>query len=87
MDLWFQLSGTVCDSTIAVIEKLQSKILRAITTPRGSYTKIVQNSGSYMKRFDKHPRELAINILDTGACVYGLKIQEPLDLPYRLYKF
>lgn len=93
-----QLWGTASNSNIAVIERFQSKVLRAITDApwfvanRDIYSDlqvptvsevIVKCSKDYTQRLEVHPNVLAINLLDNSQQTRRLKRKTPLDLVYR----
>lgn len=94
IELW----GTASTSNVEILQRFQSKVLRIITEApwyvRNSVIhrdlkiacvkEVIQiNSLKYLKKLEKHPNNLAVNLLDNSVTISRLKRISPLDLPVR----
>lgn len=93
-----QLWGTASNSNIEILERFQSKILRAMTgapyfIPNSEIredvkvntvkSEVVKFSAKYLKRLETHSNTLAINLLDNSEETQRLKRYQLLQLPFR----
>lgn len=93
-----QLWGTTSNSNINIIQRFQSKVIRAVlqapwyvsnltlhkdTCIPFVVEEIERYTEKYLSKLDNHPNHLAVNLLDNSDHVYRLKRHSVLDLTSR----